>query len=436
MLKFVSALFLFLFPLSLLSQVYTSWLTGDSADVSTAHHSGLILAGGGGDNDDAMRWMLNHAAGGDVVILRASGSDGYNNYFFSQLGVSINSVETLLLNSSAAANHAYVSNRIREAEVLFIAGGDQYDYYQYWKDSPVEDAINYLIHTKKATIGGTSAGMAILGKVYYTPPGSSVDSAEALGNPYHPDMNIIGRDDFVDHPLMLNTITDTHFDQRGRAGRTVTFLARMETDWGIDAFGIACNEYTAICIDSNGLARVFGDTPNYPDYAYFLQSNCAPPVSLPETCTSGQPLTWNKGGEAIKVYQVPGTTTGVHTFDLSDWRTGNGGGWENWHIANGLLTRSPNASLPCPITRIAAAATGGLKVQSNPFGDRLEVALPQGWGRCYCEVLDLTGRVFHTALLAEGNRLTLETASWPTGIYTLRVHSESGPLAHKKIVRQ
>ena len=125
---------------------YTSWLVGSTDDLVTENHMpGIVLAGGGLDNDDAMKWFLNRADGGDVVVIRSSSTDGYNNYLYSSLGVTVNSVETILINSREAAEHPYVEEQIRNAEALFIAGGDQYDYYEFWKDTPVMDAINYLI---------------------------------------------------------------------------------------------------------------------------------------------------------------------------------------------------------------------------------------------------------------------------------------------------
>ena len=36
--------------------------------------------GGASENDAAMAWFLERAGGGDVLVLRASGSDGYNDY--------------------------------------------------------------------------------------------------------------------------------------------------------------------------------------------------------------------------------------------------------------------------------------------------------------------------------------------------------------------
>ena len=51
---------------------------------------------------------------------------------------------------------------IRQAEVVFIAGGDQGNYLRGWKGTPVQDAINANIAAGKP-IGGTSAGLAVLG---------------------------------------------------------------------------------------------------------------------------------------------------------------------------------------------------------------------------------------------------------------------------------
>lgn len=62
------------------------------------------------------------ADGGDILVLRASGSDGYNNYFYSQLGVTINSVETIVFNNGQAASNAYIQRRIDEAEAIWLAG--------------------------------------------------------------------------------------------------------------------------------------------------------------------------------------------------------------------------------------------------------------------------------------------------------------------------
>ena len=64
--------------------------------------------GGATEQDDAMIWFLQRAGGGDVLVLRTSGSDGYNDYFYSTLGVSLNYVETIVCKSAAASKEIYV----------------------------------------------------------------------------------------------------------------------------------------------------------------------------------------------------------------------------------------------------------------------------------------------------------------------------------------
>ena len=371
------ALLVFLFGgiISLPAQGYTSWFTGDTADVTVENLlSGLVLSGGGGDNDAAMQWMLSRADGGDVVVLRASGSDGYNDYFYSELGVAVNSVETIRFDAAPAANDDYVINQIRNAECLFIAGGDQYDYYTYWKDTPIEDAINYLINEKRAPVGGSSAGMAILSRCYYAPSGSSLTAEEALSNPFHPDYNVLGKDDFLDVPYTDNLITDTHYDQRERAGRHVGFLARLAHDYNARSFGIACNEYTAVAIDENGLARAFGDFPEYPeDLVYFLQANCQEEF-LPETIEAGAPLTWNRGQSAIKVYALPARPTGEGSFGLNDWLAGEGGEWQNWYVQDGELFKVLETGSDCAEVLNSTSTVGhdeALALFPNPVQEEL-----------------------------------------------------------------
>jgi cyanophycinase-like exopeptidase len=328
--------FCVLLALSTSAQTYTSYFTGSTTDVSTTTQGGTVLMGGATEDDNAMIWFLQRAGGGDVVVLRATGSDGYNTYLYTDLGVTVNSVETIVVASAAAANNPYVSNQIRNAEALWIAGGDQYDYVSIWKNSPMKDAINYLINEKNVTIGGTSAGMAIMGDAYFSAQNGSVTSAEALANPYNTYMTI-GYHDFLNNPYLQNTITDTHYDNPDRKGRHTAFLAKMMTDLNINPRGIASEEYTAVCIDENGIARVFGNYPNNDDFAYFLQTNCTLP-NTPETCQNATPLTWDRNQQALKVCKIAGTPDGSSFFDLNDWTSNSGGAWKHWYVQNGIFT--------------------------------------------------------------------------------------------------
>ena len=45
---------------------------------------------------------------------------------------------------------------------------------------------------------------------------------------------------------------------------------------------------------------------------------------FPENCTINQPLNWNLGGNAVKVYTIKGNLSGSNSFDLNTWESGTG----------------------------------------------------------------------------------------------------------------
>jgi cyanophycinase-like exopeptidase len=331
------------FTSATIAQNYTSYFTGSPNNISTEAEGGMVLMGGATEHDNAMIWFLEHSGGGDIVVLRASGSDGYNDYMYSELGVNVNSVETIVCHNAAASEEPYIYQQLMNAEALWFAGGDQWDYVSYWKDTQIETAINYLINVKKVPVGGTSAGMAILSSIVNTAQNGSATSYDALNDPYNLDITLM-KDGFIESPWLSGVITDTHYDNPDRQGRHVTFMARIMQDYADPlVYGIACNEYVAVCIENDGTASVYGDYPAYDEFAFFIQANCIMPNS-PETCNSGFPLTWNRNMQALKVYKVPGTANGINTFQLSNWNTGSGGSWEDWWVENGVLQKNAIAA--------------------------------------------------------------------------------------------
>lgn len=300
-------------------------LIGDPADVSKTTTGGICLMGGGTDVDAAFRWMITNSGGGDFVVIRADNSLGYNSYIYNFGG--LNSVETIVMGKATDAQNATNIAKIKAAEALFIAGGDQANYVRLWKDTPVEEAINYLINTKKVPVGGTSAGCAILGSSYFSALNGTVTSDQAMSDPYN-SLITLGHNDFIIIPILANTITDQHFSQRGREGRLVTFMARMNKDLSTNSKGIGVDEQTAVCIDATGIAQVYGN-----NNAFFLKSS-----SKPEICTSGIPLTWNTNSKAISVYKIKGSSTGAGGFDLKIFGGGSGGESFYYNVTNGILS--------------------------------------------------------------------------------------------------
>ena len=302
-------------------------IIGDTADFQTTTSGGLVIMGGGSDVDAAFKWMIERSGGGDVVIIRASGTDAYNPYV-NKLG-KVNSVETLKIDSRRLAESDGVARIIRNAEMLFIAGGDQSDYTEYWKGSKVLDAINYLLTKKKVPVGGTSAGAAILGNYYFSGERSSVTSATALADPYSRDITLY-KDDFLQAPFMQNVITDQHFSQRDRQGRTTVFLGRMMQDWNKTPYGIAVDESTAVCIDDKGMAVVVGSNK-----AFFLKTFSG---KKPEILETNKSVTWNWDGKAILVSTISGKATG-NLFNLITFEPANTTGMTSswWSVVAGKM---------------------------------------------------------------------------------------------------
>lgn len=339
-------IFLLLFSLffipSLFSQTFTR--VGNVNDVSTNHEQGFLLMGGATDNMDALNWIYNLTNVGDVVVIRYDTGTAYNDDYNSSVMNSMTTIESI--DTQTKANSVDVETAIMNAEAVFIPGGNQWNYYNIWKGTKLHDALLYLINTKGGAIGGTSAGLAVMGELLFTAENNTIFSSEALANPYDNMMTIA--DDFLNIPILGSVITDSHYnrietDGNDRHGRHFAFVARMAQDWARNpARGIGVNEVTAVAIQNNGIAKIFGDYPAYDDYAYFLTSW----AGGPEVCQNGTPLTWDYSGEAVKVYKVPGTTDGSNTFDLNTWQNGTGGTWECWSAVDGVLTEATNCDPP------------------------------------------------------------------------------------------
>lgn len=337
--------FLFVDLVMVQAQSFTSWRSGAEQSIVTNPAFGLCLMGGASENQNAMAWFLLRADGGDVLVLRASGSDGYNDFLYEDIGVPVNSVETIRCDDASCASEPYVLQRIAEAEAVWLAGGNQQDYVSYWQGTAVEDALHALIFERHGVIGGTSAGMAVLGWGYFGAADGTVYSSAALDDPYNEDMDV-GYGDFLRLPWLERVITDTHYNDPDRRGRHMAFMARLATDHEVAPLGIACDEYVAVCIDNLGWARCFGSYPDYDEFAYFLREVCDSP-SAPY-CQAGEPLAWGEEGAALHVWRADARQYGNSGLQLSDWSQTTGTGeWQYWWApGDGTLVTSLAASGP------------------------------------------------------------------------------------------
>lgn len=308
---------------SMLARRVTRWspatgyrynLVGNPEDVATSSRTGLVLMGGGKDIDEAFRWMIGRSGGGDFLVIRSTGTDAYNDYIYDMTapgGERPDSVATLIIPSRAAAHDPFVAATIRRAEALWIAGGDQATILDFWRETPVVDAIHDAL-ARGVPFGGTSSGLAVLGEFAYTSEADGVDwphlmSTHALRDPFGPRVTVRG--DFLRLPLLAGAILEPHFMQESRLGRLAVFMARIadETAGGArEVRGLGIERKTALLVEPDGTARVIA-WPDHSLASVYLLRLAAPA----EVCAPGLPLTARR----IELRRfVPG-----QVLDLRSW---------------------------------------------------------------------------------------------------------------------
>jgi cyanophycinase len=296
---------------------YSYFRVGNPTDITTPTTPGTVLMGGGTDVDAAFQWMCQRSGNGDFLVIRATGTDAYNPYI-QQLCPNENSVSTLIIPNSTAANDPRVIDRIQHAEALWIAGGDQSNYINFWQGTAVQNSLNALI-AQGVPIGGTSAGMNVLSQFIYTALTSQgVTSTQALADPFTRYITL--GENFVNISILQGLIDDPHFVTRDRMGRDLAFLCRVYNNgWSNLPRDIAIDEQTALLLDARGNGTVVGNST-----VYFLQAPGAPQV-----CEPGVALTYQN----ISVYRINSSGT----FNVPSWR-GNGGTAYTVSATTGVVT--------------------------------------------------------------------------------------------------
>jgi cyanophycinase-like exopeptidase len=386
---------------------YIYYRYGNQSDPTTLPTPvpGLALEGGGTDIDLLYQWMAARADGvdatvsnntlelpsnaapqpGNFLVLGTLKDDAYDSYVYGLAqadGLPLNSVATLDIPSTEAANDPFVAQTIANASAIFIMGGDQSTYVNDWQNTPVQTALDQAA-ARGVPIGGTSAGVNVLGQYIYSAEGTSgAVSGDVLANPYSPEISL--DQGFLSVPSLApapqqvpaqaalpyleNTITDPHFFERDRMGRTLTFLARLVEDprWsppsppggptplpGTMAIGI--DESTALLIDTAGPtagdATVIGNSPT--NHLYFLTTTKTAPALQPGTTnTLAAPLTWGtQSTPAVHVYRATVGDSFHFDFDptTQTWapvtRSSLDAAYALW-VTNGTVNSSqPNGSI-------------------------------------------------------------------------------------------
>ena len=294
---------------------------GNPADRSVQPRGGLALMGGGSKQDEAFKFLCERTNGGDFLILRANTEDDYAQKVNKEIKAvcPLNSVGTIVFASREDSDDPKLVQIINQAETIFLAGGDQSNYVRFWQDTPVEGALNRHIAEGKP-IGGSSAGLAVLGEFAFAAIIDTIHSPDALADPYGNKVTLSR--DFLKIPLLVDTITDTHFVKRNRLGRLLVFMARILQDgWADRVRAIAVDEDAAVLVEPDGAGKIVGGP------VYFLTAS-----QRPEKCAHKTPL-------EFKSIQVHKAVAG-QTFDLKTWTSTQGDGYR-LSVVNGKVQSDP-----------------------------------------------------------------------------------------------
>jgi cyanophycinase len=293
--------------------------TGSPTDVAVVPRSGYALMGGGAKQDPAFHFLCERTNGGDFLILRANTDDDYaqsvNKEIFAMCR--LNSAATIVFEEREDSDDETLVQIIDHAEGIFIAGGDQSNYLRFWQDTPVQTALNRHIAAGKP-IGGSSAGLAVLGEFSFSSMIDTIHSPEALADPYSNKITISR--EFLKIPLLAGIITDTHFAKRDRMGRLLVFMARiLQDDWAKQVRAIAVEENVAFLLEPDGSGKVVGEGS-----AYFLDAK-----RPPEVCRHNKPLKFD--GVSVRRVGDKGS------FNVKTW-SGNDGDTYSLSTQGGQVT--------------------------------------------------------------------------------------------------
>ena len=119
----------------------------------------------------------------------------------------------------------------------------------------------------------------IQGEWIFNACSDAVNSDDALVDPYE---DLLFTDNLFQWSALKGTIVHTHFYQKDRMGRALTFVARLLRD-GITprALAIGIDEGTSLVINQQGIAQVMANQQD--GSAYLILGDHQPEVCEPET---------------------------------------------------------------------------------------------------------------------------------------------------------
>ncbi len=214
----------------------------------------FLIVGGGNEKETTNSWSTPAykwaAEGKRVAIISTSGS-GYPDYFKNWCNAK--DAKDFIVANSTTANQPALYDSLTTYQVIFFAGGDQWDYYSQYKNTKLEEAVN-AVYISGGTIGGTSAGMHILSETLFTAENGTVYPDECIIDPKNKYVKL-ANDLFNFFP---DLIFDTHMAERGRMPRLVSFVANKALTDNTKIIGLGLDDMTCMTIDEFSVGTVYG----------------------------------------------------------------------------------------------------------------------------------------------------------------------------------
>ncbi len=214
----------------------------------------LLIVGGGSEKSGINSWSTpayKWAGEGRRVAIIGVSTGSLASYFKQQCGATF--AKEFAVSNRESANSQSLYDTLITYQTIFFRGGDQYDYYDYYKGTKLLEAVKYVF-SGGGTIGGTSAGMHILSSVVYTAKNGSAYPYECIEDPYNKYITLA--EDFLD--FVPGFLFDSHFAERGRFGRLIGFLANYRLSKGKEVIGLGMDDLTCMTIDESGWGTVYG----------------------------------------------------------------------------------------------------------------------------------------------------------------------------------
>lgn len=214
----------------------------------------FLIVGGGNEKETTNSWSTPAykwaAEGKRVAIISTSGS-GYPDYFKNWCNAK--DAKDFIVANSTTANQPALYDSLTTYQVIFFAGGDQWDYYSQYKNTKLEEAVN-AVYISGGTIGGTSAGMHILSETLFTAENGTVYPDECIIDPKNKYVKL-ANDLFNFFP---DLIFDTHMAERGRMPRLISFVANKALTDNTKIIGLGLDDMTCMTIDEFSVGTVYG----------------------------------------------------------------------------------------------------------------------------------------------------------------------------------